>query len=306
VDCIGGLGEPCIDPVQCESGFCAVADGVCCDAACDGPCEACLAAKTSGVDGTCAPVTDYTDPDNECSTHFTCDGLGACYGTNGRQCADPGECQSDNCVDGVCCDTLCDGLCESCLGVDTSGSDGTCAPVTDHTDPIDECTGNYTTCNGSGACYLASGQSCSSGAQCETGNCPGQDGVCCDYACDGTCESCIGGETGGTDGICGHVTAHTDPIDECTGNYTTCNGQGGCFKANGQSCGGGGECETGNCPPQDDVCCASQCVGLCRACLQSKNNVATGTCYNIPAGWDPDSECAGGSNHCNGNGGCEW
>lgn len=33
------LGDPCIDPGQCTSGFCV--DGVCCPNACDGPGQSC-------------------------------------------------------------------------------------------------------------------------------------------------------------------------------------------------------------------------------------------------------------------------
>lgn len=63
-------GAACTEALPCASGFCV--DGVCCETACDGACEACDGA----VDGSCAPIARGADPDNECA--LTCDGEGAC------------------------------------------------------------------------------------------------------------------------------------------------------------------------------------------------------------------------------------
>lgn len=41
----------------------------------------------------------------------------------GDSCSTDGDCPSNHCVDGVCCDTACDGTCEAC---DLSGTVGTC------------------------------------------------------------------------------------------------------------------------------------------------------------------------------------
>ncbi len=62
-------GQPCSDDLECLSGFCA--DGVCCDYACNSPCEAC---NLPGVEGTCSRVTDDSiEPgcslDTGCSTN---------------------------------------------------------------------------------------------------------------------------------------------------------------------------------------------------------------------------------------------
>jgi hypothetical protein len=72
---------------------------------------------------------------------------------NGETCTGNIDCMSDNCVEGVCCDTACDGECESCLGANTCGTDGTCAPVTAGTDPDGDC-------NAMQACY---GGACGAG-----------------------------------------------------------------------------------------------------------------------------------------------
>ena len=42
-----GIGQPCSSTAQCLTGFCA--DGVCCDRACDGQCEACDSVTSPGL-----------------------------------------------------------------------------------------------------------------------------------------------------------------------------------------------------------------------------------------------------------------
>lgn len=51
-EAVRASGEPCDDGKQCQSGACT--DGVCCDRACDGICEAC---DVEGAEGSCVPVT---------------------------------------------------------------------------------------------------------------------------------------------------------------------------------------------------------------------------------------------------------
>ena len=77
VDCGGGcdpcaLAQSCIVEEDCASGFCI--DEVCCDAGCDGICEAC---NLGGDEGTCTPHPAGTDPDDDCAP-LTCNGAGAC------------------------------------------------------------------------------------------------------------------------------------------------------------------------------------------------------------------------------------
>lgn len=71
-------GDACTLDAMCPSGHCV--DGVCCDVACDGGCEACAAALTGGADGTCDFVTRDTDPDGECAANGACNGCGTCEG----------------------------------------------------------------------------------------------------------------------------------------------------------------------------------------------------------------------------------
>jgi len=53
---------------------------------------------------------------------------------NGDSCAAGSECTSTFCADGVCCESACSGVCESCA-IDR----GKCAPVPDGQDPAKEC-----------------------------------------------------------------------------------------------------------------------------------------------------------------------
>src|SRR5499427_5818574 len=66
--CDEGQGKDCLLPGcrVCQSGFCT--DGVCCDASCDGLCQACTAkVKGAGADGYCGPIAAGTDPEDECN-----------------------------------------------------------------------------------------------------------------------------------------------------------------------------------------------------------------------------------------------
>ena len=76
------LGEACSASDECGSGHCV--DGVCCEAACDGTCEAC---DIEGSVGTCTAVPEGEDPSDECEDEGaeTCGTTGACDGA--RACA---------------------------------------------------------------------------------------------------------------------------------------------------------------------------------------------------------------------------
>jgi hypothetical protein len=167
-----GNGMPCSGGNECMSTFCA--DGVCCNNACTGTCQACTAAKKGGVgsDGTCGNIAQGLDPDNECGP-FTCDGGGACVTncagksslcesgsycdvsgscipkvSNGTACLTAAQCLSGFCADGFCCDTACLGTCQACSAfAKGGGSDGTCGNV-----PSGTACGGGKHCSASGMC----------------------------------------------------------------------------------------------------------------------------------------------------------
>jgi sugar lactone lactonase YvrE/subtilisin-like proprotein convertase family protein len=185
-----GNGSLCTRDSHCVSGFCAP-EGVCCTSACKGFCEGCAG-------GTCAAYTAGTDPMEECpgagACGPTCNGAGACQAPTcscpaspclagwwcqagscvatkalGTVCMADGECQSGSCADGVCCTSMCAGVCQSC---NLPGAVGTCTDHPAGTDPGGEC-GSYT-CKGSGGCATSCGvlQRCALGHACTAGAAP--------------------------------------------------------------------------------------------------------------------------------------
>jgi parallel beta helix pectate lyase-like protein len=156
----------------------------------------------------------------------------------GQSCTDGVQCQSGFCADHVCCESACDGACESC------GSDGSCTP-TSGGDPDGDCNAGDTTCagvcNGAGGCDY-----------------PNAGAVCA------TCRTC------GAAGTCDATPADTDPNDDCD-PCEVCDGAGMCrFVASGDpklDCTGDAGCEgacdgSGGCAyPSATACGAASCVG---------------------------------------------
>ncbi len=232
------VGQACSAAADCASDFCA--DGVCCNTACDGACDVCSQAAGANQDGQCtlSPAGSPGAPD--CSPYL-CNGTSAvCAGgcssdagcAAGAYCAADGTCKATlaqgaacdtaagqdclvagcracatpgGCVDGYCCDTACDGACDTC-----DATPGTCTiqPASAPGAPACEpylCSGSTsgcaTSCAGNadcgakafcsaGACVgtKTRGESCTNDAACASDHCA--DSVCCDTACGGQCEAC--------------------------------------------------------------------------------------------------------------------
>jgi hypothetical protein len=259
-----GPGAACTDPGQCGGGRCV--DGVCCDAICNGGCQACNLANNVGHCG----VVRSSD-DDTCQGGVTCDAGGACRKRPGSDCVAGSECATGSCIDGKCCLLGACGTCQAC-----TGGGGTCIAVVAAPDP-DSCAGSGKMCDLNGACVTkrALGIGCTDGGQCSSGIC--SDGVCCDRACNGQCESC---NRSGAPGTCGYVSGTPvggrgacsgsgECASTCDGSgpacrystgacgtatcsgttYTprgTCNGAGICTAGNGRSC-GNYVCNSGGC-----------------------------------------------------------
>jgi len=222
---------------------------------------------------------------NQCGAGESCDtSTWTCKQQDSQPCSDDNQCLSNHCIDGVCCNTTCTGTCQAC---DVAGSVGACTLIPFNQDPDDECVDGA--CDGAGTCKLSDGIGCGVGTDCLSGECT--DGVCCDDPCGGNCEAC---DLAGSVGACTLVPFGEDPDDECANG--ACNA-GACQLDDGQVCGAGSECLSGNCI--DGVCCDTACGSECEACNLSGTE---GTCTLVPANTDPDSEC--GSDTCDGAGAC--
>jgi hypothetical protein len=293
------LGESCGEGTQCTSGSCV--DGTCCESACDGECEACSALLTGVSSGTCAPVPRGDDAQEECTGGLVCDGSRACFAkVEGGACEDSGECVSEHCVDGVCCESACDVACSSCSTALTGAADGQCEPTSAGSESADECAGALA-CNGSGTCFAKStGSGCSFDYECLSEACV--DGVCCASACDGICEACASALTGDADGVCAPIPDGDDPAFECSGTFG-CDGARECVAGaeNGVACGQNEQCASAHCV--DDVCCESACDGTCEACSMALTGAADGACEPIAEWDDPELECSGWA--CDGGRACK-
>jgi len=94
-------GSQCADGSQCQSSFCV--DGVCCDRACDGQCEAC--AESASL-GTCTAVQGMPRaPRSACSGTGTC--AGSCDGTNAMTCTYPTTACMQSCAAGTAVSQTC-------------------------------------------------------------------------------------------------------------------------------------------------------------------------------------------------------
>lgn len=305
----GSLGDPCNTAAECLSGECV--DGVCCDAVCGGACESCTLPNTYGQctslaaadpgDPTCSPYLcdgsagscpAQCNVDSDCVADHFCD-ANACTpkGALADPCATPNGCLSTLCVDGLCCATACDGLCEAC---DVVGHEGGCWPVPAGGDPSNECADGA--CNGAGVCAADLGIPCTVAGDCLSGFCV--DGLCCDGACDDACEAC---DLGGSEGSCAPVPGASDPADECPDG--ACDGAGACKLDLGQACVAANECFSGFCA--DGVCCGAACGDDdtdCQACSVAAGAAVDGTCAPLAAGTvcrEADAVC-GGEESCDG------
>lgn len=211
-----GPGDTCVDGMECINGSCV--DGVCCDSPCDGPCRACNIAGKLGI---CTAVVSGSDPDDECRECSACDGAGACVALNGAD-APEGDCTDDTvcghtgrCVAGAC-EITPQGT--PCGDLSCAGSADAPNVTRYECDGIGECVtlpdgtcGGYRCNETEDACLTSceTWEDCAAGFSCNGGQCTGEnppgtpcrldtecasrecvDGVCCESACDGLCESC--------------------------------------------------------------------------------------------------------------------
>jgi len=275
--------------------------GTCSGGACtDGGIQHC--SGYSGCDGDDCPTACAADDD--CVQAYHCGAGGQCEpdAALGGSCINAGDCDDGVfCIDGVCCNSVCEELCRRC---DVAGSVGICAPVPAGQDPDQECdedTCRPGTCDGAGACAVQPALTdCGVCASCDSsGNCNQYD-ESQDLDCP-ACQQCAGL------GSCGPVPEGQDPKWDCApGPCRTgaCDGVGACGLAVAgtdcgvcATCGSLGECDRFaalGTDPDDD----------CRPCEICAGSSAV--CVPVPAGQDPLDDCeARAAASCRENGVCD-
>jgi hypothetical protein len=311
VDCGGSCqpctnGKVCAKGTDCASTFCA--DGVCCNVACGGLCEACVKSKTGQADGACNAVSTGTDPDNECTDNGagSCNQNGFCDGARACQKYAQGTvCLGASCSNGTQTNqSVCDGKGNACpqavqvpCGEFICGANACKTACAADNDCV---AGDYCKNPGAnGVCTkkAAQGGTCSGNNQCMTGFCV--DGFCCDTACSGTCQACSAAKQGqGTDGTCGPIKLGNDPDNECSdqgaascGTSGNCDGASACalYPANttcgSPSCTNGTQTATRLCDGKG-VCKAGEPTSCgAYACGQASCNATCAT----------DTDCASGN-----------
>lgn len=218
-----------------------------------------------------APVCPTTCTlDSQCIDGYHCD-ASACTPDlgDGSSCDEGSDCISGHCQNNFCCSSgdCCSqpSDCNSLLYGETASCvvPATCQGT--RRDPV--CQGNV--CGKSGPVEDDSGCSSTTLAN----DCGSYLGVYCNGTSVQNAPSCPVACT--QDGQC-DANAHCDSI--CVPDLPA-----------GDSCDEQTDCQTGlTCV--DGVCCTSSCSGLCKRCDIAGH---VGTCWNIPSGGDPDSECAG-------------
>ncbi len=204
-------GQPCGEDTECASGQCPEQDGVCCATACDTLCVSCKNAKTDAADGTCAPVVEKTDPDDDCA-------LDSCTGTAAKRhlCDGDGACTFD---EQDCGDFGCTAGPPAACYTDCDSGRKSCAP------------GHY--CDALTTCEDKRdiGVGCFTEDQCLSGYCPHgvqlTEGICCSTPCNEPCMSCSNNRTGQPNGACAPVIVDTDPHNDCPAD-AVCDGYGMC------------------------------------------------------------------------------
>ncbi len=259
------LGASCTVSAECRSSLCV--DGVCCDKACNGACEACTTAKKGGgADGTCGPIANGSDPDNECSPQSCSAGIvtkaQVCNGAS--TCAPSGTtpCGLYACAGSACATT--------CAGAPDCIAPATCA---------------------SGACIIAQDAGTDVGlADTESNDAPSApdaadaaidavtpDATIADTGANGADTTVLETATPDTalaDSAAPETVAPTDPRAKPVLN------------GDAQSCTSASACASGFCV--DGVCCDSACSGTCHSCALPQ---APGKCSLQPLGYDLRGEC---------------
>ncbi|HRI72633.1 MAG TPA: hypothetical protein PK156_50700 [Polyangium sp.] len=136
------------------------------------------------TDNDCGPAGNYCDPvSNRChsctdgsangdESDIDCGGIKCPKCTQGEGCKIAGDCTTNFCADGICCNTACDQACQAC---NITGSVGTCDFIARYDEDPSYgmgmmCSGTKV-CTGLGGCAGDLGQPCTGPTDCASGKC---------------------------------------------------------------------------------------------------------------------------------------
>lgn len=210
------VGDACGEP-SCVDGMGAAAPTCAASGACQPAPPVSCAPYTQCAGNACAAAC-ATDAD--CGDGFFCDGANHCVAdqNNGQPCVTASQCQSGFCVDGVCCDSACEGACVAC---DLGPNVGTCTAV-----------GDRAVCGSGDICC---GGTCVSGVCCADATCTAEEAPdCVDHDCVCAANSdtaCADGEACCDDGCadlatdpdhCGSCGNDCNPAQSCAAGVCVC------------------------------------------------------------------------------------
>jgi hypothetical protein len=277
--CDGVAMDTCVFPgaaTPCAAATCRDSTHALGAAGCDGK-GACTTPAVSdcgsyACDSTLATCKTGCSAPGDCALGFVCT-AGACQkGAIGTACTAAGDCNSGNCVDGVCCNTS---SCAPPLVCNAAGNPGTCSK------PL--------------------GTGCAASNECGSGFCT--DGVCCDALCTGKCEAC---DLTGKVGTCSTVTGAPHGARGACAGTGVCSGKcdgtvrGGCTfptsECSSPSCSGAAFTPTatcdgnGSCKPVSATSCVPYACGAtgCKTACAVAADCASGfrcnagTCEQSP------------------------
>lgn len=213
-------------------------------------------------------------------------------GALGGACQAATDCMSGNCADGVCCDTPCTGVCESC---NQTGSPGVCTPAASGTDPDNDCFAKMPMVNGGNA---------DGGADNPDG---GINDVMLDpQACSGTCDGNRACKYPGTETSCG--SSFCSDVASL-GNFV-CDGNGTCTEADSMCT--DYNCDSGSCKTSCTTNADCQDTDFCDVNTQKcvPKHILGANCMNnfectssfCASGVCCDNACNDQGQSCNNNG----
>ncbi|HEY6556336.1 MAG TPA: FG-GAP repeat protein [Polyangiaceae bacterium] len=248
-------GAPCASPDECASKTCL--DGVCCSGACDEACHSCAHDLTGGLDGECKPVPAGTrcgaDPltcksgvryagASVCTADGSCDAAPGELCQNNLACWSAGYCAWDCaafdgptdelCAAAAWCQAPSQGQPATCVADFVAGEEcerpAQCLSGLCEARAIPGCTPRGSDECQELRCAGKQGDPCTQHEHCsqEDNLTCSPDGVCCNEACTGKCESCSEeGKDAAGDPKRGQCLQHDgEPAD----GHGTCPGTGAC------------------------------------------------------------------------------